>query len=236
MRDHGCDGRLLRTWKDGEAKLNGYIEDHANFADGLIELYQVSGEVEYLTEARRLADVMISEFWDEENGGFYFTSNDHEQLIVRNKDFYDNATPSGNSVAADVLLRLAAWTGETRYRQLADDYLGSLAEVMVKHPQAFGHALCALDFALSPVRELAIIGDPRQPDTRSLLAEINKRYLPNSVLACASPDDTAAVQTVPLLVDRQLKDGKASAYVCQNFACQAPVTTGTELAELLERS
>ena len=99
------DGRLLRTWKDGAAKLNGYIEDYANVADGLIELYQVSGEVKYLTEAKRLADLMITEFWDEDNGGFFFTSNDHEELIVRNKDFYDNATPSGNSVAADVLLK-----------------------------------------------------------------------------------------------------------------------------------
>jgi len=108
------DGRLLRTWKQGTAKLNGYIEDYANVADGLIVLYQVSGEVEYLAEAKRLADLMITEFWDQENGGFFFTSNDHEELIVRNKDFFDNATPSGNSVAADVLLRLTKLTAEEK--------------------------------------------------------------------------------------------------------------------------
>jgi uncharacterized protein YyaL (SSP411 family) len=109
--------RLLRTWKDGKAKLNGYIEDYANLADGLIELYQISGEEKYLTEAKRLADMMITEFWDEKNGGFFFTSNDHEEHIVRTKDFFDNATPSGNSVAADVLLRLSKFYGEERYEQ-----------------------------------------------------------------------------------------------------------------------
>src|SRR4030095_4897463 len=98
---------LLRTWKDGKAKLNGYIEDYANLADGLIELYQISGEERYLTGAKGLADTMITEFWDEENGGFFFTSNNHEELIVRSRDFFDNATPSGNSVAADVLVRLS---------------------------------------------------------------------------------------------------------------------------------
>ncbi|HQX55859.1 MAG TPA: thioredoxin domain-containing protein, partial [Pyrinomonadaceae bacterium] len=106
-RELSRDGRLLRTWKDGTAKLNGYIEDYANVADGLIELFQVSGEFEHLIEAQRLTDLMITEFWDADNGGFFFTSNDHEELVVRNKDFYDNATPSGNSVAADVLLKLA---------------------------------------------------------------------------------------------------------------------------------
>src|ERR1043166_1836103 len=108
------DGRLLRTWKDGRAKLNGYVEDYANVADGLIVLYQASGQVEYLIEAKRLADLMITEFWDADNGAFFFTSNDHEELIVRNKDFYDNATPSGNSAAADVLCRLAKLRSEER--------------------------------------------------------------------------------------------------------------------------
>jgi len=132
-----------------------------------------------------------------------------------------------------VLLRLAAWTGESSYRQRADDYLRALAELMVKHPQSFGHALCALDFALSPAREIAIVGDTQQPSTRALLAEVNKRYLPNSVLACAAPGNTEAVSAIPLLADRPLKDGQPCAYVCQNFACQAPVTTGEELAKML---
>jgi uncharacterized protein YyaL (SSP411 family) len=131
------------------------------------------------------------------------------------------------------LLRLASWTGQTDYRQRADDYLRSLADLMVRYPQSFGQVLGALDFALSSAREVAIIGDPRQPETQKLLAVVNSRYLPNSVLACAAAGDSVAVQTIPLLADRPLKDGQASAYVCQNFACQAPVTSGEALANLL---
>jgi uncharacterized protein YyaL (SSP411 family) len=227
------DGRLQRTYKDGHAHLNGYLEDYVFLADGLLALYETDFNPRWFREARRLVDEAIRLFADEQNSGFFDTGSDHETLLNRPKDIMDNATPAGNSVAADVLLRLAAWTGETSYRQRADDYLRALAELMVKHPQAFGHALCALDFALSPAREIAIIGDTQQPSTRALLAEVNKRYLPTSVLACATPENTEAVSTIPLLADRPLKDGQPRAYVCQNFACQAPVTTGEELAKML---
>ena len=131
-------GRLLRTWKNGKAKLNAYLEDHANFADALIELYQVSGEIGYLHEAKRLADVMIDEFWDEENGGFFFTANEHEELIVRNKDYYDNATPSGNSVAADVLLKLSKFFGDEKYERFAATVLRLVATQISRYPQGFG--------------------------------------------------------------------------------------------------
>ncbi len=119
------------------------------------------------------------------------------------------------------------------YRQFADDYLRPIADIMVQHPQAFGHALGALDFAISQSKEIAIIGDPRQADTRALLEVVNERYLPDSVLACASPRDIEAVQAIPLLADRPMQDGKATAYVCQNFACLAPVNTPEELEKLL---
>ena len=148
----------------------------------------------------------------------------------------DNATPAGNSVAVEVLLRLAAFTGDEDYRQRADDYLRPLADITVQHPQAFGHVLGALDFAISPVKEFAIIGDPHEADTRSLLEVINERYLPDSVLACAAPDNAEATRAVPLLADRPLRDGKATAYVCQNFTCQTPVTNPKVLAELLAKS
>jgi uncharacterized protein YyaL (SSP411 family) len=136
-------------------------------------------------------------------------------------------------VAAEVLLRLAAWTGESGYRQRADDYLSSLTELMIKYPQSFGYLLGALDFAISPVREIAIVGDPQQSETQSLLAVVNSRYLPNSVLANASPAHPTAAEVIPLLADRQLKNGQPCAYVCQNFACQAPVIRGDELLPLL---
>ncbi|HEX6552054.1 MAG TPA: thioredoxin domain-containing protein [Ktedonobacteraceae bacterium] len=226
------EGRLLRTYKDGRARLKGYLEDYVFLADGLLALYEASFQPRWFTEARGLMDEAIALFADEQNNGFFDTGSDHEALISRPKDIMDNATPAGNSVAVDVLLRLAAFTAEEGYRQRADDYLQPIADVMVQHPQAFGHVIGALDFALSTVKEFAIMGNPSEADTRSLLGVINGRYLPNSVLACADPTDREAVQAVPLLTDRPLKEGKASAYVCQNFACLVPVNTAEELEEL----
>ena len=218
--------RLLRTWKDGRAKLNGYIEDHANLADGLIELYQVSGETKYLLEAKRLADVMITEFWDDENGGFFFTSNDHEELIVRNKDFYDNATPAGNSVAADVLLKLAKLFGEEKYERFAGSVLRLVAPQISRYPQGFGRALSAMEFYLAPVKEVVIVG----PKGNELERELWGEFRPNLVAALAGSSNS----DLPLLADRAMVDGKPAAYVCENFVCQRPVTTVEELSELLK--
>ena len=232
------DGRLLRTYKDGRARLNGYLEDYTFLADGLLSLYEASFDERWFSSARALMDQAIALFADEQNGGFFDTGSDHEALVSRPKDIMDNATPAGNSVAVDVLLRLAAWTGEESYRQRADDYLRPLADIIVQHPQAFGHLLGALDFAISPVKELAIIGQPDHADTRALLAVINHRFLANSVLACAAPISQEATETpetgvIPLLENRPMKDQKATAYVCQNFTCLAPVNTPEELERLL---
>lgn len=235
----------MRTWKDGRAKLNGYIEDYANLADGLIELYQVSGETKYLLEAKQLADTMITEFWDEENGGFFFTSNDHEELIVRNKDFYDNATPAGNSVAADVLLKLAKLFGEEKYERFAAMVLRLVAPQISRHPQGFGRALSAIEFYLAPVKEVVILGEKGNELEREVFSE----YLPNTVvvLSVESGKERRPVATapgsdkvpekgdelLPLLLDRKMVDGKATAYVCENFVCQRPVTSVEELREQL---
>jgi uncharacterized protein YyaL (SSP411 family) len=140
------DGRLLRSWKNGQAKLNGYLEDYANFADGLIELFQVSGEVKYLNESRRLADTMIAEFWDDAAGGFFFTASNHEELVMRSKDFYDNATPSGNSAATDALLKLAKLTGDEKYERCAVTILKMVAPQIKRYAQAFGRILSAMEF------------------------------------------------------------------------------------------
>ena len=221
------NGRLLRTWKDGRAKLNAYIEDYANLADGLIGLYQASGSIRYLAEARRLADLMITEFWDEENGGFFFTSGDHEELIVRNKDFYDNATPSGNSTAADVLLRLAKFYGEERYERFASSVLRLTAPQIKRHPQGFGRALAAIEFHLGRVKEIAVIGEKGN----ELQREVASRYLPDAVVAIS---DGNAGNELPLLAERTAIDGKATAYVCENFVCQRPVSTTEDLSAALE--
>ena len=222
------DGRLRRTWKQGVAKLNGYIEDYANIADGLIGLYQASGEVRYLIEARHLADKMITEFWDEENGGFFFTSNDHEELIVRNKDFFDNATPSGNSVAADVLLRLARFFGEEKYERFAVTTLRLMAQQMRRYPQGFGRSLSALEFCLSTAREIVSAGERNN----MLEREIRGRYLPNSVVVpTVDPDKDSSV--LPILKERKMIDGGPTVYICENFVCQRPATTLEELREQL---
>ncbi len=233
LRELYRDGRLQRTYKDGRAHLNGYLEDYAFLADGLLALYEASFNPRWFVEAHRLADEAIALFADEQNGGFFDTGIDHEALVSRPKDIMDNATPAGNSVAVDVLLRLAAFTGEQEYRRRADDYLRPIADVLVQHPQAFGHVLGALDFVISQSKEIAIIGDPQQADSRALLEVINERYLPNSVLACAAPDNREAILSIPLLADRPMKDGKATAYVCHNFACLTPINTPGELEKLL---
>ena len=227
------DDRLLRTYKDGRAHLNGYLEDYVFLADGLLALYEADFAPHWFAEARTLMDRAIDLFADEQHGGFFDTGSDHEVLVSRPKEIMDNATPAGNSVAADVLLRLAAFTGESSYRQRAEDYLQPLAGVMIKYPQSFGHLLGALDFALAASKEFAILGDLDAADTQTLLNVVNDHYVPASVLACCAPDDARARETVALLADRPLKDRRATAYVCQHFACQAPVTTPKDLELLL---
>ena len=216
------DGYLLRSWKDGQAKLNAYLEDYANFADGLTELFQVSGDVKYLIEAKRLADLLITEFWDEESGGFFFTANNHEELLVRNKDFQDNATPSGNSVAADVLLKLAKLTGEEKYERFAVTVLRLVSPQIRRYPNGFGRALAALEFYLSATKEIVIFGEKGN----ELEREIWTDYLPNKIVVLAESDENAAL--IPLLENRKAIDGKPTAYVCENFVCEKPITNSSE--------
>jgi hypothetical protein len=221
LRDE--QGRLLRSYKDGEAKLNAYLEDHAFLLEALITLYESTFEPRWFAKARRLADEMIDRFADEERGGFFETSSDHEQLIARRKDLEDHPIPSGNSSAAYGLLRLAALTGEHHYEERAVGVLRLLHELAPKHPQAFGHLLQALDFHLSPVKEVALVG----PDIRPLERVVRAAFRPHLVLAAGEPDG------VPLLRERPAVGGRAAAYVCERFACQAPVTEPEELARLL---
>jgi uncharacterized protein YyaL (SSP411 family) len=227
----GSNGRMLRTWKDGRAKLSGYLEDHACYADGLVALYEATFDPRWLDASRAIVDVMLERFADPERGGFYDTASDHEQLVTRPKDLFDNATPAGNSVAADVLLRLALLTGEDRYRQAADRILGQLGPAPSEHPTGFGRLLCALDFALGRPREIAIIGPADSPQTQALRETVFRRFLPNRVVAGAS--DASVAPAVPLLADRPMRDGLPTAYVCEGYVCQAPVTDPGALAAQL---
>ena len=222
------DGRLLRTWKEGRAKLNGYLDDYANVAAGLVDLYTVTGDIRYLSQVKRLCDLMITEFWDDEHGGFYFTSNDHEDLVVRNKDLYDNATPSGNSVAADVMLRLARLIGDERYERFAVTVLRLMASQIKRHPQGFGRALSALEFHLADGKEIAVIG-PRPND---LEREVLRAYLPNAVVAITD-DPGRDASLMPWLQGRTALDQKPTAYVCENFVCSRPLTDRPQLRALI---
>jgi uncharacterized protein len=216
-------GRLLRSWKDGEAKLNAYLEDHAYLLEALLTLYEASFEPRWFAEARALADTMIERFADDENGGFFETSSDHEQLVARRKDLEDHPIPAGNSSAAYGLLRLAALTGEHGYEERGVSVLRLLHELAAAHPQAFGHLLQALDFHLAAVTEVALVGD----DLRPLERVVRSAFRPHLVLAGGEQDG------VPLLEGRGPVDGRAAAYVCERFACKAPVTEPEELEKLL---
>jgi uncharacterized protein YyaL (SSP411 family) len=226
------DGRLLRTYKDGVAKLNAYLEDYAFLADGLLALYELSGAPGRLEAARDLADNILAHFADPAGGPFFNTSDDHEALIHRPRDLYDNATPSGNSVAAEVLLRLAEHTGEERYRAAALAAIAPLQEAMARAPLAFARLLCAADAALDPPREVALIGDSADPDMRALRRVLTARFDPNLVLAIATPESAAHARG-SLLQDRPQQGSKATAYYCERYACRAPVTEPEALAALL---
>ncbi|REJ78150.1 MAG: thioredoxin domain-containing protein [Acidobacteria bacterium] len=209
---------LLRTWKDGKAKLQAYVEDYSNLADGLIELYQASGEDSYLFAARELSDEMIASFWDEESGGLFFTASDHEELIVRTKDFNDNATPSGNSAAADVLLRLSRIFSDQKYERFAMGILRLVAPMVRRYPGAFGRAISAMEFAIGDVKEIVIIGS-RSGEFENILAE---NYFPLKVVLRAAEPDTGSA--LSLLQGRDRVDGKTTVYVCENGTCRLPAT------------
>ena len=192
------EGRLLRSWKDGQAKLNAYLEDHAFLLEALLTLYESSFEPRWFAEARALADSMIERFGDDEKGGFFETSSDHERLVARRKDLEDHPIPAGNSSAAYGLLRLAALTGEHRYEERAVSALRLLHELAPQHPQAFGHLLQALDFHLSPVKEVALAGDGRAARSSAWCAPSSAR---TSCWRAARADG------VPLLEGREPVDG-----------------------------
>jgi uncharacterized protein YyaL (SSP411 family) len=227
-------GRLLRSWRGGTAGGRAYADDHAMMADACLTLYETSGDLRWFREARALADELLRRFRDEERGGFYQTASDGEALVLRPKELFDNAVPSGNSVAADVLQRLASLTGEDEYESAARSALALVLDHAGRMPTAFGTALCAIDLAVSHVREVAVVGRPGGEDTRALVDEVLvKRFLPAHVLALADPDDDEARAEVPLLRDRVEVDGRATAYVCERFVCKLPVTLPEELASQL---
>ena len=226
-------GRLLRTYKDGQAKLNAYLEDYALLAEGLLALYQATFDLHWLQEAQKLADTMLEHFWDADKGAFFSTSDDHETLIARPKDVVDNAMPSANASAAGVLLYLGRLLGNETYERHGVAILQLLRDGMMRAPGAFSRLLCVLDFYLAPPREIAVIGALSAADSQALINEIWRHYLPNTLTAAAPAEDKAARALIPLLAGREGINGQATAYVCENYTCKLPVTTVSALRQQL---
>jgi uncharacterized protein len=208
------NGRLHRSWRAGRASNPGYLEDYADVANGLYELHVATGELRWLREANRLARLAVELFADEEKGGFFLSPADGERLVARKKEFDDHPTPSGNSMLAFVLLRLGRIWGDDELEREAAGVFRLIRDALSRAPSAFGHALSALDLYLAPPRELAVIGMPADEIAKAALAGFD----PNAVVAFGPADD------VPLLAGKDFVDGRAALYVCERFACQAPVT------------
>jgi uncharacterized protein YyaL (SSP411 family) len=224
------DGRLLRSWQDGRAHQLAYAEDYAALLEALVTLAEVD-DVSWLTDARWVADELLRLFHDEEGGGFFTTGADAEPLIVRPKEYQDNATPAENSLAANGLLRLAALTGVGRYEVPAEGVLRRLGPVIAEHATAFAYLLGALERLVTPPLEIAVVG-PDADGTDALRREVYGRLLPASVTVKSAPDSGSDL--TPLLADRALVDGKPTAYVCEHFACRQPVTTPEDLREEID--
>jgi uncharacterized protein len=223
MRDES--GNLLRTYKDGRARLNAYLEDHAFLLEALLTLYEATFEPGWFAEAEALAETMLARFHDPERGGFFSTSGDHEALIARRKEIGDHPIPSGNSSAALGLLRLGALSGNREHEQAAEGVFRLFAEPAVRHPEAFAHLLRAIDFHLSPTKEVALVGE----DLAELAGLVRAEHRPHLVLAGGSEGST----TPELLRNRPAIEGQPTAYVCEGFACRQPVSDPRALASLL---
>ncbi len=225
--------RLCRSWKAGEARLNAYLEDYGAAGLGLLALYEVTFEVRWLQASIGTAHEILDRFADIENGGFFQTAADHEKLVARRKDFVDSAVPAGNSLAAELLLRLAKLLDHPGYVDAAAGGLSLMAEGMAEQPLAFGRLLSVLGAYVHPGYEIAIMGERKDAATQALLAAVWQRFLPTSVVAGAAPDSEAGEQ-IALLADRPLRDGKPTAYVCRNYACNLPVTSPEALGQQLD--
>ena len=223
--------RLLSTYKDGVAKLNGYLDDYAFFIAALLDVFELTQERRYLERAGALADAMLEHFWDASSAGFYFTSNDHEALIVRSKPAFDGSIPSGNSVATYDLLRLYHYSERAQHLERAEATLQLYAGVMRQQPFGFANMLCAVDFYTQQPREIVVVGKPDAAETAALLRQIRQVYLPNRTLSLIDPAHTE--QLPSLLQGKGQLDGTPTVYVCHQRTCSAPVTTSAELQPLL---
>jgi len=232
-----ADGRLLHCWRQGQAKFAAYLDDYSCLANACVSLYEAGFDERWMDAAVPLADVMLAQFADPDRGGFFFTAADHETLVARNKDVHDSSVPSGNAMAATVLLRLGTFTGRADYRDAARHTLEMAQPLMRETPTAMGQMLIAADRYLGPAPEVVILGAANDPDTQAVLLGLRRRFVPNLMLACrdqAQPASGASRHLDPLFQGKQPGGASPTVFVCEDFACQVPVSGRSAVDELWE--
>jgi len=228
------DGRLLHRFRAEEAAITGHLDDYAFLVWGLIELYETTFDTRWLKAAREIHAKQVEDFLDEESGGFFFTADDAEELLVRRKDIYDGAVPSGNSVAMLNMLRLGRLTAEPEFERHAAALGRAFSGYVAQQPAAFTMLMCALDFANGPAFEVVIAGDPSSQDTKALISALRQPFVPNKVVLLRPTGMGSGSEELPEYVrDYGPINGRAAAYVCREFQCLAPVTNRTQLLKLL---
>jgi uncharacterized protein YyaL (SSP411 family) len=231
FREMVRDGRVFRSHKDGVSRIAGFLEDYAAIALGALALYEVTFDRVWLDRSRALADSMVHWFWDDDAAAFFDTARDQEALITRPRDVTDNATPSGTSLAVELLLKLGDVLGDADMQRRANHVLETIAEPMARFPLAFGHALTAADLAVHGAIEVALVGPPSADDFQALARALGARYVPSLVFAGGAPEQATGIA---LLADRPMQGGRATAYVCRRYLCEEPVTDSARLSDQLQ--
>ncbi|TMA11807.1 MAG: thioredoxin domain-containing protein [Deltaproteobacteria bacterium] len=227
------EGYLLHTYRDGQAKLYGYLDDYAFLAGGLLDLYEATFDRSLLKRAVQLTETMINEFWDDVEGGFFYTGKSHEQLISRTKPAFDASVPSGNSIATQILLRIYHYTGEENYLRRAERTLRIYYNAMMQQPFGFAHMFGALDFYLQKPKEIVVVGEKEKLATWELIKKLHSLYVPNKTLKLVEPGEPLG-KVSPILEGKTQLNGKPTVYVCQNFTCSLPMTHWEELRGSLD--
>jgi uncharacterized protein YyaL (SSP411 family) len=231
-----ADGRLLHTFRSGQARLDAYLDDYACCVNSLITLYESTFDEVWIDHAVRLADMMLARFADKDHGGFFYTADDHEQLITRTKDLHDSSVPSGNAMAATALIRLGKLTGRQDYLGAAEDALHAALAVMERSPTATGQMLIALDMFLGPMREIVVLGNPDSKETQEAIFKLHRSYVPSRVIAIRDPASNSyrSPHLEPLFAGKAVGASDPTVFVCRDFTCQAPVSGPAEVDKLLE--
>src|SRR4051794_20223641 len=234
------DGRLLHSWRSGHAKLDAYLDDYAALANSLVTLYEANFKERWIDEAVQLMDIVLDKFADPAGGGLFYTASDHEQLIARTKELTDSSIPSGNSLAANALLRLGRLLGRNDYLDVADQILAAAVQIMQRAPTAAGQMLLALDFYIGPTNELVLVGDMARDDVKQAIAAVHRRHLPRSVFAArdtrsADPTGSQSGHLNEIFEGKESADGQPVLYACENFACDTPAIGLAQIEARLEQ-